>query len=381
MSSQKIENSDAHSSTAPTNDDQHGNQKQKDTRAKHKGRGAKTRSAEKFRERKNEETYNTRMEANRAFRDSFSSSVDGVESVLKALSVGSPFFQPPSEITVSQSGIIPLVDATINYMADSKIPLEEGAQNRAEDRDVLLSVTKLQVYAKCEMARRRGPFGRDPGSNDLVNLIVSQLSVGLKSSAAYLENIGAFEVVGQQIFPTLPENPAATAAPDGWTRTRFTVEEGTMYVNLVGLDPPVDINSGNVLLIAADRRRFVRDERINIGETIQKYTRLLSRVAKKLAPAIVPIDLSSGTGTCAQLVGSKDLEVSYTAERQAWCHRSVPQMSLVLGAGFQYGYNSADNWHVEDKKVAITGQISPCAFFTKLMQVNGKVPVGQVEAR
>lgn len=381
MNTQKIESSDAQSSTVPTNDDQRGNQKQKDTRTKHKGRSAKTRSAEKFRERKNEETYSTRMEANRAFRDSFSSSVDGVENALKSLSVGSSFFQPPSEITVSQAGIPELVEATINYMADTKIPCEEGAQDRTGDREVLLSVTRLQVYAKCEIARRRGPFGREPGSNDLVNLIVSQLSVGLKSSAAYLENIGACEVAGQQIFPTLPENPAATAVPEGWTRTRITVDEGTLYVNVVGLEPAIDVNSAQVLLIAADRRRFIRHERIQIGETIEKYTRLLSRFAKKMASAIIPIDLSSGTGTCAQLVGSKNIEAGYTAERQAWCHRNIPQMSLVLGAGFQYGYNSADNWHADEKKVAITGQISPCAFYTKLMQVNGKVPVGQVEAR
>lgn len=275
-----------------------------------------------------------------------------------------------------------LVLVTVDYMMDVKIPAAEGAANRDDDKDTLRKVTKLQFYAKCAMAQRRGPFGRNPDSNDLVNLIVSQLSIGFKSSGVYLENVGVCEVSGQQVFPTLPENPAAATGPAGWTKTAIVVTEGTLYVNLVGFEPALNIASGaDLFRLPQDRRQFVAGNVIDIGDVIEKYTRLLARVAKKVPSAIIPLDLSSGTGTCAQLVGSKNLPVGYTAERQAWCYRDIPQMSLVLGAGFQYGFGTNDPWHTESSTVVITGSISPCAFYAKLMQVNGKSPVGQVEAR
>lgn len=351
-----------------------------DTRPKHKGRGAKTRAAEKFRTKKNEDTYNQRMESNRAFRDSFSSSVDGVETALKSLSVGASFFKPPSEVVISQSGIQPLTEATINFMADMKVPTQEGQVDRENDEVVLNRVTHLQMYAKCALARRRGPFERDPASNDLVNVVVSQLSVGLKSTAAYLENVGVCEVAGQQIFPALPANPAAQKPPPGWVETKIRTDEGTLFVNVAGLDPPPNIHSFQDLInLPQDRRQFFQAGLINVSETVVAYTRILARIAKKLPGAVVPIDLESGSGTCAQLVGSKELPAGYSTERQAWCRREIPQMSLVLGAGFEFGLNSMDTWHIEDKTAMITGSVSPCAFFTKLMQVNGR-PIG-AEAR
>lgn len=73
-----IVSSDAHSSVIPAADTERESQSSRsDPRQKHKGKGAKTRSAEKFRTKKNEETYNQRMESNRAFWDSFHSRWSG----------------------------------------------------------------------------------------------------------------------------------------------------------------------------------------------------------------------------------------------------------------------------------------------------------------
>lgn len=203
------------------------------------------------------------------------STVDGVETALKSLSVGASFFKPPSEITIVQSGIRPLTEATINFMADMKVTTQEGNPDRVDDQIVLDHVTQLQVYAKCALARRRGPFERD-----LVNTIVSQLSVSLKSTAAYLQNIGVCEVAGQQIFPTLSTNPAVQKPPLGWTETKIRTDEGTLFVNIAGIDPPPNVNSFQDLInLPQANRQFFQAGLTNMSDTI----------------VVVPIDLERFT--------------------------------------------------------------------------------------
>lgn len=67
---------------------------------KHKGKGAKERAATNFRTRKNEETYNNRMAANREFRDSFCPNVDGLDQLLASLSSHTTPSHPPREVTL-----------------------------------------------------------------------------------------------------------------------------------------------------------------------------------------------------------------------------------------------------------------------------------------
>lgn len=88
----------------------------------------------------------TQFNANKAFRDSFCSSVEGLDASLKAISVGTSFQKPPSEIKLYITGISKLAEATVQYMADTKIPVEENVPSIQEDRTLLEQVTKLQSF-------------------------------------------------------------------------------------------------------------------------------------------------------------------------------------------------------------------------------------------
>lgn len=191
--------------------------------------------------------------------------------------------------------------------------------SRQSDRETSESVLRLQVYTKCAISRKKGPFERTSASNDLVRSVTSQLSQGLNTTAAYLENIGAVELDGQLIVPSLPENPAMNVIPEGWIPAFHVFAEGGFYVDLRGLEDPPVVNSGGVFKLREDRRRFVAHGVINFSELVMKYTRLLARIEKKSASAITTFDLESGKESYAQLLGSRNEPEGYTFERKAWC--------------------------------------------------------------
>lgn len=375
MSSKPVEASEG-GALVPATDEVKDVPKGTQDRRKHKGKGAKANQAERFRVKKNEQTYNDRMTANRALRDSFCSDIEGMDVALKAMAVGASFQKPPAEVAVKYTGISELAEATVEHMSDCKIQPEEGHVDRENDRRLIETVTKLQVYAKCAFARAQGPFERDTASHELVSLVNSQLSVGLKSSAAYLENIGSVEVSGQAIYPLLPENPAADQIPEGWIRTSHVFGEGRLYVDLRGVEPAPNVDSVAILGLPDVRKRFIQGELVDLDATVKSYSRMLARVAKKMPGAITRIDLESGKGTCAQLVGSRDVphRVGYMRERRAWSYRELPQSAMLIGAGFGYGLDSADPWHAETMAVVLSGDMKPGSFMTKVVQVNGKVP-------
>lgn len=273
-----------------------------------------------------------------------------------------------------------LVNATIDFCADTKVPLQEGENTREEDRKTLEEVTSLQVYAKCAIARKQGPFERDMASADVIRTVCEELSVGLKSSQAYLDNIGRFEIEGQVFVPALPKNPVHEI-PDGWTRTSFTSAQGTLYVNLVGYQGPVpDPTSFDVMRLPEDRQRIIGGRAISVENTVKRYSRLLERIGKKMAHALVPLDFVSGKGTPAQLVGCyKNPQTDSRQEVEAFCMRKVSPSVLLLGAGCEFGLNSgtpsvAPDSVMHDPKgpIHVETTVRTGSFFTKLMNVNRK---------
>lgn len=120
---------------------------------------------------------------------------------------------------------------------------------------------------------------------------------------------------------------------------------------------------------------------VNLEETVRDYTRLFTRIGKKLPNAIVDLDIKSGKGTAAPLVGSIHERERYRTETRAWCIRKVSPSRLLLGAACEFGLNQEDPAHavppdpvVHNTKglVSVEASVNVSSFFVKLMTINGK---------
>lgn len=289
----------------------------------------------------------------RASYSPFHPNIEGYGAVLQSMSADQYFYKPTSHVTLNLQAIEPMATATVEYLQSMNIETE------ATDVGTIATALKLQAYAKVA----RG------GTN-----IVHCFSRGLKSMAAYIDHIGSFELDGQRVYPRLPEFPAAQPVPDGFIKTNVRIGKGTLYID--NREDPIDIEDvGALFRLPEARRQIVSTTAMNtidfnnIRGEYQSYRELLQRVENRLSPSIVPIDLDSGKGTAAQIVGSRDISKNLK-EVNSWCHRAVSPMTMVAGAGFQFGYQSTDAWHIEGPHVAQTAYVDTTAFFDRLMHIN-----------
>lgn len=362
-----------------------GEDKQSPT-SKKKGKGAKSRQAERFREKKNKE-FGAALDKK---IEEFKISLGYKPEELFGTRQINPVIKPQLEVPVSTQIIGEICDTTAEVLHTAcKVPPAPGVTPQEAiqyDAETLKFATALQLEAKFFNGRKGSEYLVDVHNERLVQRVCNLLSDALIPISVYLDQVGRFSIDGQIFIPATSGHAfvysklgdIANIARDDFACFRDNPDpapEGSIPINVVGINggqmhvviPPdsvqlaaqrgliLQVREGDVLNIqnyglnpafiqnpnafqwfGVIQMTEVMPQRVMLqfDQVVTRYTELRGRVNKKLRDVFVDVKLVNGEGTESQLVNTTDIGGS---EVTAWAFRNVKEDALMFGALLQLG--------------------------------------------